>query len=206
MLELMIVRHGQSVADIENRYEGRVDFPLTNLGYEQAVKLALWIKLNYPPELIVSSPLKRTSETAEIIGKEVNIEVKYDNDLMELDTGLLAGLLKSEADLKFPKPEGGHKAHEAILGGESLIEFRTRAERFWSKLICTHYNEETIIKRILIVSHGGMINMLFRCFLCLPINDEFVIHTGDTCVHLWKISKGKKTIEFMNYQEHLLQA
>ena len=114
MLELMIVRHGQSVADIENRYEGRADFPLTSLGYEQAVKLALWIKDKYPPDFIVSSPLKRTSETAEIISKEVNIEVKYDNDLMELDSGLLAGLLKSEADIKFPIPEGGRKAHEAI--------------------------------------------------------------------------------------------
>ena len=206
MLELMIVRHGQSVADIENRYEGRADFPLTSLGYEQAVKLALWIKDKYPPDFIVSSPLKRTSETAEIISKEVNIEVKYDNDLMELDSGLLAGLLKSEADIKFPIPEGGRKAHEAIQGGESLIEFRARAERFWSKLISTHYKEETINKRILIVSHGGMINMLFRCFLCLPMNDELFIRSGDTCVHLWKMIKERKIVEFMNYQEHLLQA
>lgn len=204
MLEIMIARHGQSVADIENRYEGRADFPLTYLGYEQAEKLALWIKKNYPPDIIVSSPLKRTAETAEIIGKEVNVEVKYDNDLMELDTGLLAGLLKSEADLKFPKPEGGHKAHQAILGGESLIDFRARTERFWSKLICTHYSEEEQKKRILIVSHGGTINMLLRCFLCLPMNDEVFIHTGDTCVHLWKITKGKKTIDFINRQDHLL--
>ncbi|MBP7175329.1 MAG: histidine phosphatase family protein [Thermoclostridium sp.] len=206
MLEIMIVRHGQSVADIENRYESRVDFPLTDLGHAQAAKLALWIKLNYPPDFIVSSPLKRASQTAETIGKEVNIEVKYDNDLMELDTGLLAGLLKAEADLKYPRPEGGRKAHEAIHGGESLIEFRARVERFWSKLISEHGNEETESRRILIVSHGGTINMLFRCFLCLPMSDEPSIHTGDTCVHLWKITKSKKEIEFLNYKAHLLQA
>ncbi len=77
MLELIIVRHGQSVADIERRYEGRADFPLTDLGREQATKLASWLNQKYPPNFILSSPLKRTSETAEIISSEVNIEVKY---------------------------------------------------------------------------------------------------------------------------------
>ena len=206
MLELVIARHGQSIADIENRYEGRADFPLTDLGREQAAKLASWIKRYYPPDFIVSSPLKRTAQTAEVIGREVQVDIEYDNDLMEMDTGLLAGLLRSEADVRFPKPEGGRKAHEAILGGESLIDFRARAERFWSKLTSTHCNDETINKRILIVSHGGMINMLFGCFLCLPMNDAFDIHTGDTCVHLWRIAKGNQSIQFMNCKEHLLQA
>lgn len=203
MIELIVVRHGQSVADIEKRYEGRADFPLTDLGREHAKKLAYWLKENYPPKYIFSSPLKRTSETAEIVGREVDVEVKYDDDLMELDTGLLAGLLKSEADIKFPKPEGGHKAHEPILGGESLISFRARAETFWSKLIST-FGDESELNRILVVSHEGMINMLFRCFMNLPFSDDIMIHSADTCVHLWRVSKTGKNIGFLNRTEHLL--
>lgn len=203
MLELLIARHGQSLADVENRYEGRADFPLTDLGREQAARLASWIRQNYPPDVIVSSPLKRASETAQAIAKETRVDIAYDNDLMELDSGLLAGLLRSEADVKYPRPEGGRKAHEAILGGESLIDFRARAERFWSRLISTHDGEDTVSKRILIVSHGGMISMLFRCFLCLPMNDAYALHTGDTCVHLWRIAKGTRSIEFANCKEHL---
>ena len=42
-MEILIVRHGQSIADIENRYEGRADFELTELGCKQAKSLSKWI-------------------------------------------------------------------------------------------------------------------------------------------------------------------
>ena len=202
MLEIIVVRHGQSVADIEKRFEGRADFSLTDLGVQQAKKLSIWIKNNYPPNYIISSPLKRASETAEIIGKKCIKEVEYDDDLMELNTGLLAGMLKAEANEKYPLPKGGHKPYEDILGGESLIEFRSRAEKFWSKLIFK-FSKDTSDKRILIVSHGGMIDMLFRCFLNLPMNTNVGLCTGDTGVHIWKFNGDEKFIVVTNSLNHL---
>ncbi|MGV8981611.1 histidine phosphatase family protein [Clostridium sp.] len=102
MLDLIIVRHGQSVADIEERMEGRADFPLTNLGKEQAKKLAHWLKDNAPFDYIISSPLKRASETSEIINTICNVDITYDERLMEWNNGVLAGLLRSEAHEKYP--------------------------------------------------------------------------------------------------------
>lgn len=63
-MELLIIRHGQSQADLEDRHEGRADFPLTQLGVKQAQLLAEWVQERFPPELILSSPLQRASRTA----------------------------------------------------------------------------------------------------------------------------------------------
>jgi 2,3-bisphosphoglycerate-dependent phosphoglycerate mutase len=119
---------------------------------------------------------------------------------MEWNNGLLAGLLKTEADEKFPIPEDGRKPHDEFALSESYINFRARAEMFWSKLLTEYENQA----RICLVSHGGTINMLFRCFMMLPVNTDTRISTADTGVHLWKVDGKERKIIFLNRQEHLL--
>lgn len=167
MIELLVVRHGQSIEDIEGRFEGRADFDLTPLGIEQAKRAANWIYSNYKIDKIYSSPLIRARRTAEIIGDIFGEEVIIDDNLMEWNNGKLAGLLKEEGAKKYPLPKGGRKPHDTYADTESMIQFRARAELWLSELI---YTEENINKRICIVSHGGFINMLFRSFMSLPMN------------------------------------
>lgn len=200
-MEILIVRHGQSVADIEERYEGRADFPLTELGRHQAHKAAKWIEKNSPPSGIISSPLRRASETAKIISNQLGIDVVLDDDLMEWNNGLLAGMLRSEADIKYPLPKGGRNQYDEYYQCESFIQFRARAERFWSILMDANFLESH--KRICIVSHGGTINMLFRSFLNLPLQTEVNLRTGDTGIHLWNVSNKEKTVHFSNFLGHL---
>jgi len=201
MTEFLVVRHGQSVADIEKRHEGRADFPLTELGRKQAISVAEWIAKHYPAALILASPLKRAAETARTIAERLSISVDFDDDLMEFDNGVLAGLLKEEAIKKYPKPVGGRPPHECIPGGESEISFRARGEIAWSRI--RHSCPEPD-KRILIVSHGGMISMLFRCFLELPMNSNVWIKTSDTGIHLWRVDADYRIVVFSDNQEHLL--
>lgn len=203
LLELIVIRHGQSTADIEKRYEGRADFELTDLGRAQAYKAAKWIYEKFNIDLIISSPLKRAAETAEIIGREIGKVVKYDDGLMEWNNGILQGLFIEEAEKKYPMPKGGRKYYERIEKGESAIEFRARAEAFLAKLI-DKYNVEGKDKRILIVSHGGMISMLFRSFLDLPINCKVGAASTDTGIHIWRIFDNRRIIIKINSQEHLL--
>jgi len=200
-MELLIARHGQSVADIEHRYEGRADYPLTDLGREQAGKLASWFIQNLTPEIIISSPLKRASETAELIGNAIGIKVQYNDALMEMDSGLLGGMLRTEADIKYPmRPR---MPHEQVLGGESQLDFRFRAEKFWSEFVAEYAMDENS-PRVLLVSHGGMINMLFGCMLRLPISGDRSFRTNDTGLHFCKIDKSKVFIHFINRIDHLL--
>lgn len=199
MIELLVIRHGQSVADIIDVHEGRADFPLTDLGKEQARRAAEWIAVNYPLQRIYASTLKRAAETAEIIGQRVNLTVEFDPDLMEFNNGVLAGLPFAEAAVKYPLPPGGRKPHEPVPGGETAIEFRMRAETVWSKILNTAEENQ----RIAIVSHGGMIAMLYRAFLRLPVDVQFSSSTGDTGIHLWRVNGAQRSLVFANYQEHL---
>lgn len=203
LVEILVVRHGQSLADLEDRHEGRADFELTELGCKQAKAAAKWIKENYEIDVILSSPLKRAAKTAEFISMEIGRSIIFEDELMEWNNGLLAGLLRSEAIEKYPLPEGGRKPHDEFAESESFINFRARAEMFWSKFIHKYENDETI-SRICIVSHGGMINMLFRSFMMLPVNADSWISTGDTGIHLWKVNGNERRIIFSNKQEHLL--
>jgi 2,3-bisphosphoglycerate-dependent phosphoglycerate mutase len=199
LLEILVLRHGQSVADIEKRYEGRADFPLTELGRAQARLAAGWIARACPPTVIVSSTLKRASETAMIVGDACGLPVVFDGGLMEFNNGALAGLLYEEADRLYPLPEGGRLPHERVPGGESLLEFRFRAEEVWSRLV-SHYAN---VGRLLIVAHGGMISMLFRAFARLPVGIEVWLHTGDTGMHLWRLDGEERSILFANRLAHL---
>lgn len=202
MLDLIIVRHGQSVADIEERMEGRADFPLTNLGKKQAEKLACWLKQNILFDYIISSPLKRASETSDIVSKICFKEVTYDERLMEWNNGLIAGLLKSEAHEKYPIPKGGRKYFQRIFEGESTIDFRTRAEEFIAEIL-DKYNSDKDDRRILIITHGGTANMIIHSFLNLPIKNDITICSDDTGVHILRAKGNERIIVCLNGKEHL---
>ena len=178
-MEVLVIRHGQSVADIENRCEGNADFALTDLGIQQAQSAARWIAAHCPPQMIFSSPLRRAAQTAEILGNTLNISINYDDSLCEMNIGIWAGLKKEEAFQKFPFPSGGFKPHERVPDGESGIEVRARAEQAWSRLISTCAE----CPRIAVISHGTLIMMLFRAFLNLPIDSGVGIKTDDTGIH-----------------------
>ncbi|MFZ5354859.1 MAG: histidine phosphatase family protein [Bacillota bacterium] len=199
-MELLIIRHGQSEADLLGRHEGRADFSLTDLGVKQAELLSNWILEKFPPDYILSSTLKRAVMTSEIISEKTGVRVDYDDNLMEFNNGLLAGLTFEEAKVKYPIPIEGKKPHQRYYEQETLIEFRARAEAVLSRVM----HEYPPDKRVIIVSHGGMINMLFKSFMQLPMNTEYGIYNGDTAVHLWVINGSNRYIGFMNSREHLL--
>ncbi|WP_172194324.1 histidine phosphatase family protein [Saccharibacillus qingshengii] len=202
MIELLVVRHGESQADLEDRHEGRADFELTPLGERQAGLAAAWIAKRYRPHEIMASPLKRAARTAEAIAQECKLTVAYDEKLMEWNNGLLAGLKREEAQRLYPLPASGRQPYDTLAEAESEIQFRARAEAFLSELLFRHRNKSDL-HRICIVSHGGMINMLFHSLLNLPFQTEISLATGDTGIHLWRIDRSRKRIVFTNAQEHL---
>src|SRR6056297_1426750 len=203
-MDIFIFRHGQSKADLEDRHEGRADFELTELGQKQAEALGQWLKKHYGIEKVFSSTLKRASKTAQIISNTIGADVEYDEALMEWDNGLLAGLYREEAAKRFPIPPGGRKPHDTHAQTESMINFRARAETFWSKFFY-EFDESNNTKQIAVVSHGGMINMLLRSFLKLPVNQEMNFVTSDTGLHYLKITDDKRIIMYLNRQEHLIE-
>jgi 2,3-bisphosphoglycerate-dependent phosphoglycerate mutase len=196
-MDLLIIRHGQSEADILKVIEGRADYSLTKLGHKQAEAMAEWISAHYSINKFFSSTLQRAKQTSEHISKVTGIEIQFEDDLMEWKNGLIAGLTLQEANEQYPEPK--KYPHTRVYEQESHIDFRLRAEMVLSKIINENKNEDTIA----IISHGGMINMLFNSFIESSVNTTVGISSGDTGIHHWRIKDNKKVIIFCNRQEHI---
>lgn len=199
-MEILLIRHGQSEADLLDVHEGQADFNLTPLGVQQAEALALWVKNHYPPQFIWSSPLKRAARVAHILSEQLGgVSVREHQALMEWNNGVLTGMKRDEARRLYPEPANGRRPHEAVNSGESDIEFRSRVEAVWSRILA----ESREYHRIAVVSHGGTISQLIAAFLRLPVVTEYRFATGDTGCHLLVQEEHARAIRFMNRQDHL---
>jgi broad specificity phosphatase PhoE len=154
---IYIARHGQTTGDIEDRYGGDYDDHLTALGQKQAQQLAKLLK-NKGIEKILTSPRIRAKETAEFIAEELAVGVSELNDFRERNRyGLLTGMVKSDATKKYPRQANQVKdIYATIDGAEPYIDFRKR--------IFQALKEITNLpsKKILIVSHGGPIKLIYK--------------------------------------------
>lgn len=197
-MQLLVIRHGESEADILNVHEGRADFELTAKGHVQAWAMAEYIDSTYHLDKIYASPLKRAFQTASHLSEQTGVKIVVDEHLMEFNNGLLAGLSFEEADLKYPKM-GNVPIHAAVYEQESKLEFRNRAEYILSKIISEN-REDAVVA---IVSHGGMINQLYHAFLRLPIESGVIFGTGDTGIHRWLIRNNERIVLEANRTAHL---
>lgn len=198
-MKILVIRHGQSEGDITNRIEGRADLSLTELGLKQASLMADWVAEKYRIDRIFASPLKRVSQVAEILKERIGIDITYDDDLMEWNTGLISGLTKEEAREKYPNPQVKYP-HTAVYEQESDIQLRMRAETVLSRLL----NENPPDATIAVVSHGLFIRNLGYSFLKLPVTSNHVrFPIGDTGIHEWQVDGENRSVVHVNLQRHL---
>lgn len=197
-MKLLIIRHGQSEADLLNVHEGRADFPLTEMGLRQAEAMAEAVSGEYSIQRIYCSPLKRASQTAACLARRTGLEVIPVDDLMEFQNGLIAGLDRAEALEKYP-PVENVPIHAAVYGQESRLQFRYRAECALSRILSESGDEDTVA----VIAHGGIINQLYRAFLRLPVDCDAFFATGDTGVHCWQVDAMSRRVNFSNNTSHL---
>lgn len=163
-ISIWIARHGESCGAEENRYGGVADFPLSLQGRHQAAELSnrvLSIGLN----MILTSPLKRARQTAEIVWPpEQGNQIVIMEDLQEWNSyGVLTGLRPHEATELFPeimlavngRPQD---VGECILGNEPIRLFRERVMRAWKT--CLRLIAEEPALRCLMIVHGKFLQEL----------------------------------------------
>jgi len=177
-LRVTFMRHARSRADDENVHEGRYDSPLTGVGRSQVRARAEFFKReNFQFDLIVASTLLRAKESAEIIGRELNVGVETDPDWMEFDTGPLAGVPLDEAKVRFPQPAFRNPYEKFWETGETEWGFHARAVRAVEKVV------QRGAGRYLVVAHGGILNAAMRMIVgaSVPINYHGAwFHFADT--------------------------
>jgi 2,3-bisphosphoglycerate-dependent phosphoglycerate mutase len=170
LYRVTFLRHGESVGNFENRFQGHADFPLTETGRAQARALAeRWQSEGRTFDRIYSSPLARARETAEIICAALNAPFEIDPEWMEINNGLLAGMSDEEAAISVPPPTFVTPYTHTGRTGESRWEVYLRAGRNIQKLL------DNPASHTLVVSHGGILNMTMYAILGIPVQAD---HTG----------------------------
>jgi len=137
---IVLVRHGRTDVNARGLLQGRLDPSLDELGRKQAELLAMAIE---PPDRVVSSPLRRARETAEVFGLPVEIDERW----IELDYGELDGMpvesvgaevwKQWRSDLRFTPP-----------GGESILSMSARVLQACEDLV-----DEAALRDVVVVSH-----------------------------------------------------
>lgn len=162
--DFYIFRHGETDYNKEKRWQGcGIDTNLNENGIKQAHELAK-ILASENLQIIYSSCLKRAVETAEIIAKSANIEVKRIEDLREGCFGDAEGMCKAEVAKKYPELFGLWYDDEtdymdvAFPGGETKREMQRRMFGVFEKLLNT---SENIIG---VASHGSSIRYFLLKF------------------------------------------
>lgn len=196
-MRIILIRHGESEADLLDVHEGRADFSLTDRGHKQAEAMANHVTENYNISKIYSSTLTRAKQTAQHLSEKAGIPIIFDEDLMEFNNGLLAGLPRAVVREKYPETPD-LPIDKAVYGQESQLEFRQRAEKALSRVINETQSDETVA----IVSHGGMINQLYRSFFNMPVDCMYFFNTADTGIHIWNLSDTEKRVVRANFDEH----
>lgn len=196
-MKLLVIRHGESEADLLDVHEGRADFALTERGHRQAEAMANYVADNYNISKIYASTLTRAKQTAQHLSDKTGIPIIFDENLMEFNNGLLAGLPRAVVREKYPEVPD-LPIDKAVYGQESQVEFRQRAENALSRIINESENDETVA----VVSHGGMINQLYRSFFNMPVDCIYFFNTADTGIHIWSLTDRERRVIKANFDEH----
>jgi 2,3-bisphosphoglycerate-dependent phosphoglycerate mutase len=156
MPKLILIRHGQSLWNLENRFTGWIDVPLTTKGEDEARQAAAKIK-EIAVDVAYTSALSRAQETLRLImqANGLSVPVIRDEALNERDYGDLSGLNKAETAAKY----GDKQVHTwrrsydvAPPGGESLKDTRDRTLPFFERAIMGDVRQG---KSVLVVAHGN---------------------------------------------------
>lgn len=176
---IYLLRHG---LDDENYIGGWSDVDLVEEGIKQANEAAEYIKNNLKITKIYSSDVKRAIATAKIIQDKLNLELIYTHKLRELDKGIITGMKKEIAKKLYPEYFKDLNIYTKYPNGESMYDLYNRIKNL--------VNELPEYENSLIVTHRGVINMLYFIFNDrLPDMDKEQFNVDHASIHELDYSK-----------------
>lgn len=162
---LCVVRHGETAWNAEHRVQGQLDVPLNAIGLAQA-QAAAKVLSQQKFDAIYSSDLTRARQTARPTATLLSLEILLEKDLRERHYGIFERLTYAEVKTRYPEDYARFHARDpeyAFRTGESLKDFSARSIAVISKIANEHAG-----KSILVFTHGGVLDELYRFVAGLP--------------------------------------
>jgi ribonuclease H / adenosylcobalamin/alpha-ribazole phosphatase len=163
---LRLLRHGETAHTIEKRFSGVAhDPPLSDRGRGQAEATAAHLASAGGIDVIVSSPLGRALQTAQIVADKLGVEVEVEQNLRECAFGEWDGLTFGEVQERWPDELTAWLASPALAppGGESLVAVAARVSAAQDRLLTAYAG-----RAVLVVAHVIPIKQLVRFALDAP--------------------------------------
>ena len=162
--DFFFIRHGESEANRAGVIQGREPSRLTDAGRDQARRAGEWFR-GRTIGLVLSSPLARARETAELIAEVTEAgPVEIVDDLTEIDTGIFSGMSLEKAREEHPDEWMAFQAKswEGVPGAERIDQLLDRAGTTWARL--TRLAGEGK-RTVLCVTHSGFMQWIIRSTL-----------------------------------------
>lgn len=165
-MKIYFIRHGEGLDDVYNEFGAWSDRELSPNGIRTAFRIAEKLKrLDEDFEIVLTSPLRRASKTAEIVGTELNIPVQEEPYLKERNTyGLLSGVNKEIAIGEYPEMNAAFLKGEYIPASERYEDFVSRVKSLVEHL--KSLDNECII----CATHGHLITTFVEEYMDLVRN------------------------------------
>ena len=190
----LLMRHGETAWNREGRVMGRQPVDLDEAGRQQ-VELAVPLARMLAPDLIVSSPLPRAVQSAEIISRGVGaIEIITDHRLEEVRYGDWEGkvyhqLIQEESYVNYRKAP----LESATPGGETIRQVQERGVAAVDAAVTVHRG-----KRVLFVSHGDIIRTVLCHYMRLDLRHFHRLRVDNATFFGIEISDEFAEIKFLN--------
>jgi len=178
MTEIVMLRHGESLWNAEDRYQGQQGTGLSPVGHQQAKQAAEYLLATGPFDQIVASDLQRVSETLQpyLDGLD-QPAVRIDRRWREIDVGTWGGRTFTEVYAEEPEVvEAFARGEDVARGrGETFAQLR---ERVWEAI---REIAGATADRVLVVTHGGPIRVATASALRLPPGGEVTLDPPVNC-------------------------
>lgn len=162
MINILLIRTGQTDYDTQGRIQGTIDLPLSKEGRLQVAGLSEQLG-QFTVEAIYAGPGNATQQTAELVAEFLHQKVKSNKNLKNLDLGLWQGMLIADVKCKQPRVYRKWLEHPETLcppEGETLQAAKERLQDFLAKLIKKH--KEGTIALVLPEPLASVLNHLLR--------------------------------------------
>lgn len=200
-MQVFLVRHGETLWNLQGRMQGFSDSPLTDVGIAQAAALAESLK-NHSFSIIYSSDLSRAAQTAEQVALRQGKQVFLDTRLREKNLGIFQGLTQSEIAQQFPQEYTLYKTNKAdyvVPQGESGKQFFDRTISFFKELPEKHVSGSCI----LVVAHGGVLTNFFKYTQGIPLETPRHFTILNTSLNVFSYKENHWLLERWGDLSHL---
>ena len=196
----ILVRHGQTEWNKNERFRGRADIPLNETGVAQAQQVAARL-VGEKIDAIYSSPLRRALRTAQPIAENHRLAVQPLDGLNDVDEGALEGLTIEEARQDFPKVVDdwlNAPGHVKFPKGESLKTVRIRVEKTLTDLAALHPDQTLVL-----VSHRVTSGVILCHVIGLDLDSYWNIELDNASMSRFETRRGGYVVTLINDTNHL---